>query len=77
MSSEAQVILDIWEVVRDNVPHGKRPAIAEDILQAFQDYGFEAGDCASIIDEDPDMASAFATVFADEDDADEPEDFED
>jgi len=71
MSSEAQVILDVWEAVRDHVPHNKRASIAQDVLIAFADYGFESGDIASIVDEDPDLATAFDEVF---DELDEDED---
>jgi hypothetical protein len=73
MSSEAQLVLDVWEVVRDNVPHTKRGTVAQDILYAFLEYGFEAADCASIVDEDPDLASAYDEVFADDDDDEEGE----
>jgi hypothetical protein len=71
MSSEAQVILDVWEAVRDHVPHAKRAAIAQDVLYAFEEYGFEASDCSTIVDEDPDLASAFSHVFPDADDEEE------
>jgi hypothetical protein len=71
MSSEAQVILDVWEAIRDHVPHNKRAMIAQDVLIAFADYGFESGDIASIVDEDPDLATAFDEVF---DELDEEED---
>ena len=73
MSSEAQVVLDVWDAVRDHLPHAKRAAIAQDILYAFQEYSFEAADCASIADEDPDLASAYAEVFASDDDDDDSE----
>jgi cupin superfamily acireductone dioxygenase involved in methionine salvage len=73
MSSEAQVILDVWEAVRDHIPHAKRAAIAQDIVYAFEEYGFEGTDCASIMDEDPDLATAFQEVFSDEDDDEEEE----
>lgn len=63
MSSEAQVILDVWEVIRDHLPHNKRAAIAQDLLYAFQEYGFEGEECATIVDEDPDLALAFDEVF--------------
>ena len=68
MSSEAQLILGVWEVVRDHLPHGKRAVIAQDLLYAFQEYGFESGDCTTIIDEDPDLAAAFDEVFLEDDD---------
>lgn len=63
MSSEAQVILDIWDAVRDHLPHAKRTAIAQELLYAFQEYGFEGGDIATIVDEDPDLAAAFEAVY--------------
>lgn len=74
MSSESQLVLDVWEAVRDHLPHGKRPAIAEDLLYAFSEFGFEAGDLASIVDEDPDLTTAYEEVFPgleDEEEADE------
>lgn len=71
MSNEAQVILDVWEAVRDHLPHGKRAAVAQDIVYAFQEYGFESGDCGSIVDEDPDLAAAFADIFTEDDDDEE------
>lgn len=75
MSNEAQVILDVWEAVRDHLPHGKRALIAQEVLYAFEEYGFEASDCASVVDEDPDLATAFGQVFADLDDEDDEVEF--
>lgn len=75
MSSEAQLILDVWEVVRDNVPHTKRPGMAEELLTCFAEYGFEAVDVASIADEDPELEAAYASVYADDlEDEEEEED---
>lgn len=72
MSSEAQVILDVWDAVRDHIPHAKRASVAHDVLTAFVGYGFERGDCDTIVDEDPDLSAAFGDVFeVDEDDEDE------
>jgi hypothetical protein len=70
MSREATLVLDVWEAVRDHIPHTKRAVIAQDILTAFEDYGFEASDVSNIIDEDPNLADAFQEVFADDDDTD-------
>lgn len=74
MSSEAQLVLAVWEAARDHVPYNKRAAIAEDILFAFVDFGFEAEEISTIVDEDPSLAAAFSHVFPDEDDENEPED---
>ena len=71
MSNEAQVILDVWEAVRDHIPHAKRSAIAQDVLIAFSEYGFDAADCASIVDEDPDLAAAYEEVYLDGEEDDE------
>ncbi len=77
MSSEAQLVLAVWEAARDHVPYNKRAAIAEDILYAFVDFGFEAEEISSIVDEDPNLAAAFAQVFPDDDDdEEEPEEVE-
>jgi hypothetical protein len=73
MSSEAQVILDVWDAVRDHIAHAKRPAIAQDLLIAFAEYGFEGADISTIVDEDPDLAAAFEEVFLDPEDDDEGE----
>ena len=73
MSNEAQVILDVWEAVRDHIPHAKRTAIAQDVLMAFSEYGFEGGDCATIVDEDPDLAAAFEEVFLEFEEEDDGE----
>jgi len=63
MTNEAELVVSVWEVIRDNVPHGKRPDVARDLLYVFADYGFEPGELASVIDEDPDLADAFEDVF--------------
>lgn len=75
MSSEMELVVGVWEVVRDNVPHNKRGDVAKDLLAAFADFGFEAAELAAITDEDPDLAEAFDEVFPDiefdDDEADE------
>ena len=70
MSSEAELVIDVWEAVRDHVPHNKRGDIARDLLYAFADFGFEPTEMASITDEDPDLRDAFDEVFP-EDEEDE------
>jgi hypothetical protein len=71
MSNEATLVLDVWEAVRDHIPHPKRAVIAQDILTAFEEYGFEASDISTIVDEDPSLADAFREVFPDEDESED------
>lgn len=63
MSSEAELIIRVWETVRDSVSHSKRGEIAKDLLYAFCEFGFEAADIASITDEDTDLEEAFLEVY--------------
>ena len=63
MSNEAELVIGVWEAVRDVLPHNKRADIARDLLYAFADFGFEATELVSIADEDPDLSEAFEEVF--------------
>lgn len=63
MSSEAELVVSVWETVRDILPHNKRTEVAKDILFAFAEFGFEAVELVSIADEDPDLGEAFDEVF--------------
>lgn len=63
MSSEAELVVCVWEIVRDILPHNKRTEVAKDLLFAFADFGFEGDELVSIADEDPDLSEAFDEVF--------------
>jgi hypothetical protein len=76
MSSEAQMVFEIWDAVRDFVPVSKRLDVAETIVKAMSEYGFEAADLAEIVDEDDDLAEAYQVVFSDRDYDDEIEEEE-
>ena len=72
MSSESELVLNVWEAVRDHLPHAKRPEIARDVLYAFAEW-FDAGELASIIDEDPDLRDAYDEVFQEDEEPAEDE----
>ena len=76
MNIEAQMLFEIWDAVRDFVPVGKRPDVAETIVKAMSEYGFEATDLAEIVDEDEDLAEAYQVVYSDVTDYDELEEDE-
>lgn len=63
MSNEVELVLAVWEAVRDHLPHTRRADIAKDLLYAFAEFGFEPAELASIADEDPDLNNAFDEVF--------------
>ena len=71
MSSEAELVIGVWEAIRDHVSHSKRGDIARDLLYAFADFGFEPTEMASIVDEDPDLRDAFDEVFPPPEDEEE------
>ena len=72
--NDTQLVLDIWEAVRDSVPVAKRAEVANGILRAFADYGFEAREICDIVDEDDDLEQAFEEVFEGEMDDEDEED---
>jgi len=63
--SDSQLILDIWDVVRDYTPVAKRAECALGIMRAFYDYGFESREIIDIVDEDDDLHQAFYEVYHD------------
>ena len=63
MSSETELVLAVWEAVRDHLPYTKRSEIAKDVLYAFTDW-FDADELAPIVDEDPDLRDAYEEVYA-------------
>ncbi len=71
MSSEAELVIDIWENIRDHLPASKRFDFARDLIYAFAEYGFSAVDLADIVDEDPDLCAAYENVFEVEPDEEE------
>jgi len=63
MTKEAELVMNVWEAVRDTIPHTKRGDVAKEILYHFADFGFEPTELVSIADEDPDLGEAFDEVF--------------
>jgi hypothetical protein len=63
IKSEANLVVEIWEHVRDSLPAGRRLEIAVGMLRSFVEFGFEKEDVADIIDEDDILSNAFNEVF--------------
>jgi hypothetical protein len=63
--NDAQLVIDIWDTVRDNVTASKRTEVAIGIMRAVLEYGMEANEIASVADEDKDLEEAFFEVYYD------------
>ena len=76
-TDEAELVIAVWDIVRDRIPHDKRSDVARDLIYAFQSYGFDRTDLMPIVDEDPDLTDAYEEVFqeteSEEDEIDEDE----
>ncbi len=68
IKSESNLVIEIWEQVRDSLPAARRTEIAGGIIRAFIDFGFEQEDLHDIIDEDDNLTAAYNEVFHEGDD---------
>lgn len=66
MNSEARLISEIWETVRDIIPAPKRAEIAQLHLRAYEDYGFSIEHMADLIGEDKYLEEAYKTLYEEE-----------
>ncbi|RYD67163.1 MAG: hypothetical protein EOP83_03400 [Verrucomicrobiaceae bacterium] len=67
MKNESKLVLEIWELVRDQLTPAKRLDTAIALLQSMESYGFEERDLHDVLDEDPYLTRAFREVFDIED----------
>lgn len=67
MTNESSMVLEIWDLVRDHLPPGRRHDVAVGILRAAVEYGFEVRDLADLVDEDAILGRALRDAFDDED----------
>ena len=65
MSSESQLVIGLWDAVRDFIPANKRADAAVGIMTAIQDFGIESSDLGGVEDEDDDLNAALKEVFED------------
>lgn len=73
MRRESRLILELWDVIRDHVPPGKRGDTALAMMTLLQDYGMERDDLCDVVDEDPHLTRAFHSLFDDDDEAEDEE----
>lgn len=52
MSSEAEMVIEIWDNIKENIKSSDRKDVATCIIQAMLNYGFDYAELATIEDED-------------------------
>jgi hypothetical protein len=79
IKSESNLVIEIWEHVRDSIPSARRHDAATGIIKSFVEFGFEKEDFSDIVDEDDILTAAYNEVFneGDEDVDFGPDDDED
>jgi hypothetical protein len=73
MKNESNLVLEVWDMVRDHIPVAKRLEHAIGIVRAFEEYGMDARDLADIVDEEPYLTRAYNEVFDEEQEAEDGE----
>ncbi len=68
MKSESNLVMQVWETVRDHLPAQHRVTLAISLMKHFQEFGFEREDFVDVLDEDEALTAAFRELFEDETD---------
>jgi molecular chaperone GrpE (heat shock protein) len=76
---EVEVILELWDSVKDFIPAKSRTEVAENFLSVLANYGVDPKELGIIAEEDPNLHNAYETLFAadvnDDDDYDDGDDY--
>lgn len=72
MNKESNLFLELWDLVRDSIPTGRRYDTALGMFRVFEEAGFEKRDFRYLADESTDTAlmKAYADAFDEEDEED-------
>lgn len=63
MNSEARLILEVWDSVRDFIPAAKREDVASLMLRSFEEYGFDPEDFADLVGEDKTLEEVYNLLY--------------
>jgi len=72
-TNEIALLIDIWALMKDLVPAGKREAIAEQYLSIFVDNGYAIEESIKEIGEDLYLNRAMIELFEIEEDSEDDE----
>lgn len=68
MKSESQLVIELWDLVRDQIQPARRLETATSFLRAFEEFGMDERDLQDVLDEDPYLTRAYREVFDVEED---------
>jgi hypothetical protein len=73
MNTETSLVVEVWNIIRDNIPVARKHDMSLSLLRIFHEHGFEAREIAEIVDEDNYLATAYKEIFEEELDEIDPE----
>lgn len=76
MKRESRLAIELWDMLREHVPTGKRREAALTLLTALQDYGMERDELCDVVDDDVHLIYAFYDLFGEEDEDKDDSDIE-
>jgi len=68
MNSESKVLVELWDLVRDHVPTGRRLDIAISFIRVFEEFGFDERDLQDIVDHDRYLGRAYDDLYGEDHD---------
>ncbi len=65
ISNEAQLVIEVWDYVKEFMPAKRRQEIAASILKSFENYGFDPSDMKDIMYEEDEavLAKAYQELY--------------
>jgi hypothetical protein len=60
---EVELILELWNSVKDFIPAKSRDDVAEEFLSTLTNFGVDSGELSIIAEEDRNLHNAFETLF--------------
>ena len=73
MNSESRTVAELWDLVRDYIPSGRRAEIAISFLQVFEEAGYDRQSLRDLVDEDSYLSSAYTALFSEDDEVEAEE----
>jgi hypothetical protein len=66
--TSSELLLEIWDLVRENITPNKREAVAEALLNIFENYGESPADMDDLEGSDKYIDKALNTLYPEDED---------
>ncbi len=63
MNGESELIINIWDKIKDYIPASKRGDMALSILKNFEEFGFDRNEMRFVGEEDKYLAKAYEDLY--------------